>query len=143
MESLRCGNCSLLNFAKASACKRCGLPFNSEDQAVSDSDAVAPAETYQPSPEGASYFWDQPSYPQGYAPLPAQPRSGTSVLAKIMIGVAVACIVSFVAIPRLLKKSKTDFVNVTWNEFRSPDQKFTVSLPATHKTSELVVPTPF
>lgn len=147
MSTLRCVNCSFLNFATASACKRCGLSFESsaETDAVTqwNEQPYASPETYPQPNEGGSYFWDQPSYQPTYAPPPMVKSSGVSTLVKVFVAVALVALVAFVAIPVLLKSTKTDFTKLSWSEVRSPDGKFSVSLPSTAKISERVIPTPF
>jgi hypothetical protein len=66
-----------------------------------------------------------------------------SKIVKIFIAVAIVFLVSAVAIPKLLKARKADYSNLSWNEYRSPDGKFSTSLPITPKMSERVVPSAF
>lgn len=149
MNSLRCSNCSLLNFDTATACKRCGLPFNSEAEAGIGAQHYAPAESYpqqsyqqqsyQQPAEGGSYFWDQPNYQPNYIPPPPPPASssGGKKLAGVLVFLASAALVAFVAMPRLLKSSKANLSNVTWSEYQSPDGTYSVSLPATPKETHM------
>ena len=149
MNSIRCSNCSLLNFETATACKRCGLPFNSEAEDVGGAQQYAPPppppyESYPPPPaEGHSYYWDQPNYQPNFVP-PPQPRPSSSVggkLAGVMVFLASAALVAFVAMPRLLKSGKVNLNNVTWSEYKASDGSFSVSLPATPKESQMSQPT--
>jgi hypothetical protein len=147
MNSFRCSNCSLLNFDTANACKRCGMPFNPEAEAASGAQQYAapppPPEGYtQPPAEGGSYYWDQPNYQPNFIP-PPPPRPSSSVgtkLAGIMVFVASAALVAFVAMPRLLKPGKTNLSNVTWSEYKAPDGSYSVSLPAKPKESKMSQP---
>lgn len=148
MNSLRCSNCSFLNFATASACKRCGLPFESSvndapAQAEWNPQPYASPETYpQPTADGSSY-WEQPSY-QPYYPAPPMPKSsGSATVIKVLVAVAVIALVAFLAIPVLLKKKGTNFTNLSWTDYNSPDGKFSMSLPKVPKISERAIPTPF
>jgi hypothetical protein len=148
MNSLRCSNCAFLNFATASACKRCGLPFEASAETDWNSQSYALQESYPPPypqpTEGGSYFWDQPSYRPNYAPPPVAVKSGASTVIKVFVALAVVALLAFLAIPMLLKSKQTDFSNLTtWNEFRSPDGKFSIQLPVAPKISERVIPTPF
>ena len=144
MNSLRCANCSLLNFDTASACKRCGLPFDSQAEHAAGAHPYAPAQQYPQPAEGDSYFWDQPQYQPSY--IPPRPAPRPSGIGKTIAGVAVflvtVSLVAFVAIPRLLTPKKADLTNVTWSEYKAPDGSFTVSLPATPKESQMNQPTP-
>ena len=140
MNNLRCNSCLFLNFASASACKRCGLPFDSSTEMEWNSQHAS-SETYPQPTENGSFFWDQPSASrQKYALPPVTTSSGMAKIVKIFIVLAVLFGISTVAIPKLLKGGKADYSNLSWNEYRSPDGKFSVSLPATPKMSERAVP---
>ena len=144
MNSIRCSNCSLLNFDTATACKRCGLPFNSEAEAGSGAQYYAPpAESYPPPAEGGSYFWDQPNYQPNYMPPPPAPpsSSGGKKVAGVLVVLAVAAFVAFVAVPRFLK-SKVDFDKLAWTEYKAPDGKFSITLPAAPKDTPMSKVTP-
>jgi hypothetical protein len=142
MNSLRCSNCSFLNFATASVCKRCGLPFDSANGPDMDFHPNAPADMHSQPPPNGSYFWDQPNYRPNYPPPPVQYASGGGGIVKGVIILAVLALVAFVAIPKLLKAGKTNFANVTWQEYRSPDHKFSISLPVTPKETVVHQQTP-
>ena len=143
-SNLRCNNCSFLNFATASTCKRCGAPFDSAAGNQWEPQPYAQSEAYQQPHENVSHFWDQPSYRPSYAPPPPAPtRSIGGALTRILVIVAVIGMVSYIAIPMLLKPKKTDFSKVTWTEYKAPDGKFSVSLPASPKITPMHVPTPF
>jgi hypothetical protein len=62
---------------------------------------------------------------------------------KILITLAVFFVVSAVAVPKLLKSRKTDYTNLTWNEYRSPEKNFSISLPVAPKMSERTVQSAF
>lgn len=148
MNSFRCSNCSLLNFDTASACKRCGLPFNEQTEQANEPQDYAPP---QPSPqdytqpaEGNSYFWDQPQYQPSYIPPhPAPPASGAGKkIVGVVVVLAVMALVAFIAIPKLLGPRKVNLANVSWHEYKAPDGSFTVSLPvAAPKEMQINQPT--
>jgi hypothetical protein len=142
-SNLRCINCSFLNFATAGVCKRCGAPFDSAAGNEWASQPYAQPEAPPQPSENGSYYWDQPSYRPNYAPPPAPTRSIGGALTRILIIVAVIGMVSYLAIPMLLKSRKTDFSKVSWTEYKAPDGKFSVSLPASPKITPMNVPTPF
>jgi hypothetical protein len=140
MNSLRCSNCSLVDFATASACKRCGMPFDST--AAAEWDARPPAQSAaQPQPN-ESYFWDQPSYRPNYEPPPTPASSVGRKIIALLVVVAVVGLVTFIAIPKLLKKS-SEFKNLSWTEYKSPDGTFSVSLPAAPKETQMSIPSAF
>jgi hypothetical protein len=150
MNNLRCSNCDFLNFATATACKRCGLTFDSSAGTDAGTDwnpqPTAFPETHPQPNESGSFFWDQPQptyQPNYYPSAPAPASRGVSKLAIILIVVAVVLVVSGIAIPKLLKSEKTDFTNLTWYEHQAPDKKFSVSLPVTPKMYVRTIPTPF
>lgn len=148
MNSLRCTNCSFLNFATASACKRCGLPFESSiNETPAEMHWGAPPyaspENYpQPNADG-SYFWDQSSSQPYYVPPPPARSSGAATVIKVSVALAVISLVAFLAIPVLLKNKRANFTNLSWTDYSSPDGKFSVSLPVAPKISERPIPTPF
>ncbi len=148
MNSFRCSNCSLLNFDTAGACKRCGLPFDSEAEPANGPQHYEPS---QPSPqdypqpaEGNSYFWDQPQYQPSYIPprpAPA-PSGGGGKIVGVIVLVAVVGLVAFLAIPKLLKPRTANLANLTWSEYKARDGSFKVSLPAAPKESQMNQATP-
>jgi hypothetical protein len=144
MNSIRCSNCALLNFDTASACKRCGLPFNADAEAAGGAQYYAPpAESHPPPAENGSYFWDQPNYQPNFIPphtTPAQ-SSGGKKLVGVVVALAVAAFVAFVAVPRFLKP-KVDFANLAWTEYKSPDGKFSMTMPAAPKEQSMNRMTP-
>ena len=140
-------NCSFLNFATASVCKRCNLPFNSS----ADESAAETAWTPQPyaSPDNypqpnasGSYFWDQPSFQPGFTP-PPMPKSSGGSKARVIVLVAVLALLALPALPVILKNKRTSFNNLSWTNYNSPDGKFSMSLPSAPKLSERAIPTPF
>jgi hypothetical protein len=145
MNSIRCSNCSLLNFETASACKRCGLPFNSEAEAAGGAQYYAPpAVSYPPQPaDGNSYFWDQPNYQPNFIPppVPSASSSGGKKLVGVLVALAVAAFVAFVAMPRLLKP-KVNFANLAWSEYKAPDGKFSITMPSAPKEHSMSRMTP-
>lgn len=145
MNSLRCSNCSFLNFATATACKRCGLPIESAPgQEWVAPPPYAPIGANPPPTEGGSYFWDQPAayMPTYMPPQPARMASGAPLLVKIGVGLVLICLAAFLAIPTLLKNRKVDYTKLSWSEYRSPDGKFSTSFPAAPKISEQPIPLP-
>ncbi len=152
MNSLRCSNCDFLNFVAVGACKRCGLPFDSSVAADAGTDwnpqpHASPGTNPQPN-ENGSFFWDQPqlqpSYqPNYYPPTSVSAGSGNAKLVRILILVAILVVVAVGAIPMLLKSGKSEFSNLSWYEYQSPDKKFSVSLPVTPKIYERTIPSPF
>ena len=143
MNSLRCSNCSFLNFDTATACKRCGFQFEAAPAAEWEAHPYSPTGPPPPPAGGESFFWDQPSYQSSYGPPPASSGStkGKAVAGAVVF--AVAALIAFLAVPKLLKKvSKTNFAKVSWSEYRSPDKKFSISLPAPPKESVVYQQTP-
>ncbi len=144
MNSIRCSNCSLLNFDTAGSCKRCGMPFDSQAEHADGMHDFAPQQQYPQQAEGNPYFWDQPQYQPSYIPPhPAPAPSGAGkLIAGVVVALAALSLVAFVAIPRLLKPAKVDVASLSWREYKAPDGSFTVSLPGEPKVMELNQPTP-
>ncbi len=150
MNSLRCSNCDFLNFVAVGACKRCGLPFEESNGAEAGTNwnhqPTASHETYPQPNEGGSFFWDQPqpAYQSNYYPsAPAPAGSGSAKIVRVLILVAILVTAGVVGIPKLLMRGKSEFSNLSWHEYQSPDKKFSVSLPVTPKTYERTIPSPF
>jgi hypothetical protein len=142
MNSLRCTNCSFLNFASATVCKRCGSQFEQAAAAPWESHPSAPAETGPQPTEVASHFWDQPAYQPSYALSPVPSDSSKGKVVGSIVAFAVVALIALIAVPKLLKLGKANFANVTWSEYKSPDKKFSVSLPGPPKEAILYQQTP-
>ena len=148
MNHLRCSNCSLLNFATADACKRCGLPFNSSpDESSTGTEWNPPPSAfpeYYAQPTAAeAYLWNQPPFQPGYTPPPMAKSSDKSTVIKVCVALALVALIAFLAVPVLLKNRRTKFTNLSWTDYTSPDGKFSVTLPMAPKISERAIPTPF
>lgn len=148
MNSFRCSNCSLLNFDTASACKRCGLPFDSGAEQADEPQHYAPEQhspqDYTQPAEGNSYFWDQPNYQPSYIPpRPAPAPSGSAgKIVGVVVLLAVISLGAFIGIPKLLGRKTVNPASLSWREYKSPDGSFTVSLPGEPKELQLDQPTP-
>jgi hypothetical protein len=145
VNSLRCLNCSFLNFATATACKRCGLPFEPSvdtSSAGAEWDSQTSSAIYPPPPADNSHLWGQPTYQPAYVPHSMAKSSDASLVIKIFVAVAVIGLVAFLSIPVLLKNKRANFTNLNWTQYDSPDGKFSVSLPVAPKISERAIPTP-
>lgn len=143
MDNIRCSNCSLLNFATATACKRCGLPLDSASGNEWEAHAQSPSEAYSQPTERDPQLWDRPSYRPSYTPAPVASSSVAPTLVKIFVTLAVVALVAYLAIPMLLKRKSADFSKITWSEFQSPDGKCSVSLPIAPKQTTIPQMTPF
>jgi hypothetical protein len=151
MNTLRCSNCDFLNFVAVGACKRCGLPFDSSVGADAGTDwnpqpYVSPETGPQPN-ENGSFFWDQPQptyQPNYYAPAPAPAyATGNGKMVRTLILLAILGVLAALAIPVILKGKKTDYANLNWYEHKSPDNRYSISLPGTPKMTQRTVPSPF
>lgn len=148
MNSIRCSNCSLLNFDTAGSCKRCGQPFDGHAEQADEPQHYAPQQhspqDYSQPAEGNSYFWDQPQYQPSYIPpRPAPAPSGAGkIIALVVAALASLSLVAFVAIPRLIGRKTVDPASLSWREYKSPDGSFTVSMPGEPKEMQLNQPTP-
>lgn len=144
MNSIRCSNCSLLNFDTATSCKRCGLPFNSEAEAGQGAQQYAPSESYTQPAEGGSYFWDQPNYEPNYfpPPAPASSSSGGKRVIGLAVLLAILGLVSFIAVPKILKPKRANLANLSWTDYKSTDGSFSVTLPSSSpKETQVSQPT--
>lgn len=142
MKSTRCSNCSLINFVTESVCKRCGTALEFAAEQEWDSRPHSSSESHGRPLEGESPYWDQPSYTGGYSAQKAPSNSMAPKLVKALVVLAVASLVAFVAVPALLRLNKPDLADLTWNEYQSPDGKFSVSLPIVPKENSMSQSTP-
>ena len=132
MNSLRCSNCSFLNFATANTCKRCNAALNSPAEVAAVSFFGESLAGLPPGYQTASNN-PQPTYlPQYFptpiiAPLPSKPRSsGTTVL---LISLLVVAVVVAASIGVLWKFGKPTSINHAWHEYQPQDDSFTVLMP--------------
>jgi hypothetical protein len=131
MRNNRCANCGFLNFADASACKRCKASFDApsaiSESVYSSADEYAWQPQYQTAPD-----YPQPFYPPQYFPTPvaALPRrskhSGTNAALLSLLGVAV---IVAAAIGVLWKFGKAAPSTFGWQEYKADDESFTVEMP--------------
>lgn len=123
MNNNRCSNCGFLNFASDSACKRCKESF---EETPSEEDWQG-----QVGYEMAAQ-WPQPAYQPAYfhTPVAALPtrseNSGANALLWVLLcgAIAIATGIGF-----LWKFNKPASDNYTWQEYKAPDNSFTVSMP--------------
>ena len=146
MNSFRCSNCSLLNFDTAGACKRCGLPFDSQSEPADGAQHYATPQSYTQPAEGSPNYWDQPQYQPSYIPPRPAPATASSSVARVIVGVIVSVallsLIAAVAIPKLLGRKTVDPASLSWREYKAPDGSFSVSLPGEPKEMQLNQPTP-
>lgn len=131
MQNNRCMNCGFLNFADASACKRCKASFESPAEIPENDFSGGYAPDWQPSYQTATDY-PQPFYAPQYFPTPvaALPRtskhSGANAALLTMLGVAVAVAA---AIGVLWKFGNHAPSNVGWQEYKADDESYTVEMP--------------
>jgi hypothetical protein len=136
MSNTRCGNCGFLNFASDASCKRCKATFVD----------ITPPQTgpqlteFQPAFQGGYQIapgWSQPAYqqpayqpsffPTPIAPLPQASKHGAtnaSLWVLLSLSVALAC-----GIGIIWKFGRSAPTINGWQEYRSPDNSFTVQMP--------------
>ncbi len=132
MNSNRCLNCGFLNFASATACKRCRAAFDETPSA----ETAQQSDPYSTGGWQGGYElaapWPQPAYQPSYFPtpvaaLPSRSKGGgANVLLWVLLcgAIAVAAAIGF-----LWKFNKPASDNLTWQEVKAPDNSFTVSMP--------------
>jgi hypothetical protein len=135
MNSLRCDNCSFLNFATANACKRCNTPFDAPAGTEENNFFGGyAATTWQPSYQTASDY-PQPAYAPQYfhtpvAPLPrASKNGGTNAVLFALLGVAVVIAAGIGLLWKFGTKPASAKVNVGWEEYNAQDESFTIQMP--------------
>jgi hypothetical protein len=144
MNSLRCSNCSFLNFAAANACKRCNAPLDAPAEAEENNFFGGHAAAgWQPGYQTASDY-PQPNYAPQYFPTPVAPlpraskNGGTNTVLFALLGVAVVIAAGIGVLWKFSNKpvSANAKANVGWQEYKAQDGSFTVQMPG--KPSESV-----
>jgi hypothetical protein len=170
MTTIRCSNCSFLNFATASVCKRCKaefaiVPAEVGTNAPAQIENLAPAgyeasvqPAYQPAPFPAAPFeaapqWPQPGFqspfpppPPNYfqspiAPLPRASKYGaTNAALWLLLVLAVALIFSFGVFR--VSHSHDIATSFAWQQYTAQDGSYTVLMPSRPVESVQSEPTP-
>jgi hypothetical protein len=133
MNSLRCNNCSFLNFGSDPACKRCKAALDVSSEIPESSYFGGYAPNLQPDYQtAAASGYSQPSYQPHYFPTPVAPlprtskHGGTNAVLLSLLGVVV---VVAAGIGVLWKFGKSTPPNLVWQEYKSEDESFTVQMP--------------
>lgn len=144
MNNVRCIKCSLINFASAEACKRCGEPLGYAE----GNDPYAqpfPPETYsaqtsyQTAPEPDSYLKQYQTY---YGNSQTQPGPGKRKGVALTL-LALVCLVALVGIPWYLKnRGPNELITLSWREFKPDDGSFSILMPGEPKQNSMNMPTP-
>ncbi|HKQ99888.1 MAG TPA: zinc finger Ran-binding domain-containing protein [Pyrinomonadaceae bacterium] len=131
----RCGNCGLLNFAEASACKRCKAALDvSNGGAENNSFGGYEPQGWQPGYQNAA-AWPQPAYQPQYfptplAPLPRASKTGsTNAILISLLGVAITIAIGI----GILWKLGPNFSSTGgggWQEYQAKDGSFTIQMPS-------------
>jgi hypothetical protein len=131
MNNNRCVDCGFLNFADASACKRCKATLDAPS-GVSDNPffnnyvAELPA-GYQTAPGYAQPAYSPYYFPGAVAPLPRASKDGsTNAVLVALVGVVLAVAVG---IGVLWKFGHTASANFAWQEYNSKDESYTILMP--------------
>lgn len=129
MTSIRCSQCSLVNFSTANACKRCGSPLAVEGATDWEAGRNNFAETYAPPADGWSSVQTQLP-PQTYYASSHPVSDSRSKKTIGIVVVAILCLVAVISIPLYLKSGKaTDAVSYNWREYSPDDVSFSISMP--------------
>jgi hypothetical protein len=137
MSSIRCSQCSLVNFTTATACKRCGLPLASDTSAYWETPSPNQGETFMPPNNewsaSQSQFHAQPYY--AVTPLTSDSRSKKTVG---IVVVAILCLVAAISIPLFLKSGKEPGVaSYNWQDYSPDDMSFSISMPGAPKNTSM------
>ncbi|MDT4898782.1 MAG: hypothetical protein QOH25_3859 [Acidobacteriota bacterium] len=140
MNSLRCNNCSFLNFATATACKRCNTTLDAPVEAVENNFFGGYAGGWQPGYQTASNY-PQPTYAPQYFPTPVAPlpraskNGGTNAVLLSLLGVAVV-IAAGIGVLWKFGNKPASAANSGWQEYKPQDDSFAIEMPG--KPSESV-----
>ena len=137
MSSIRCSQCSLVNFTTATACKRCGQPLATDAPSYWETPVQNQGETFMPSNDEWAAPQSQAQTPNYYAlpPLTSDSRSKKTVG---IVVVAILCLVAVISIPLLLKSGKSaNAASYNWQDYTPDDMAFTVSMPGEPKNTTM------
>jgi hypothetical protein len=130
MDSIRCDNCSLLNFATSSVCKRCGAPLGSAEGEQFQAQQFASSENYSGQTDFTSSSEFTGQYPRYFEHSTALPDSQQGKSIKVVL-IALICLVAVIGVPWYLKySSKTEFTDISWRVFKPEDGSFSILMPA-------------
>src|SRR3954469_15912764 len=130
MSNIRCGNCGFINFVSDPSCKRCKANFEETPLPEASQQFIE----LQPAFQGGyqTQQWSQPACQPYYLPMPIAPLPQTSkhgatnaglwVLLTLAVSVAVG-------IGILWKAGKSAPTISGWQEYRAPDNSFTIQMP--------------
>jgi hypothetical protein len=139
MDSIRCDNCSLLNFATSSVCKRCGSPLGSAEGEQHQFQQFASSENYSGQADSTSSSEFTGQYPRYFEHSPAPHDSHQRKSTKLVI-IALICLVAVIGVPWYLKyANKTEFADMVWREFKPKDGSFSILMPAEPKCTSTSV----
>lgn len=130
MNTIRCSNCGFLNFVTDPSCKRCKATFEDVPPPATQQFAAE----FQPAFQGGyqTQQWPQPAYnpyalPTPVAPLPkVSKNSSTNAGLWVLLTIAVAVAVGIGVLWKANRSAPT--IN-GWQEYRAPDNSFTVQMP--------------
>ena len=141
MNSLRCSNCSFLNFATANTCKRCNTTLDVPAEAEENDFFGGYGAGWQPSYQTASNY-PQPAYAPQYFPTPVAPlprvskNSSTNTVLFALLGVAVVIAAGIGVLWKFGNNKSAAAANSGWQEYKAQDESFTIQMPG--KPSETV-----
>ena len=144
MNSLRCAQCSLLNFTVSDVCKRCGAPLNPAPEGEGAFQQQGGFENYSDqtayNATASGYFGQNQNYYGGLTAARPPQRKGKSTLTVLL---ALLALVALLGIPVYLKnRSDARFANLQWREYNSDDSSYTVLMPGAPKVENEQMNTP-
>ncbi|HEX8921191.1 MAG TPA: hypothetical protein VF766_06915 [Pyrinomonadaceae bacterium] len=131
MHSLRCSNCSFLNFGSDPNCKRCKATLNASSEVPETNYFGGYAPNLQPDYQTASDY-SQTAYQPQYFPTPVSPlprtskHGGTNAVLLSLLGVVVAVAAGLGVLWKFGKPTST---TLSWQEYKAEDGSFTVEMP--------------
>lgn len=133
MTSIRCSQCSLVNFTTASTCKRCGTPLAIEEMTDWETNPHNHDTAYTPPTDGWSSVQTQLPPQTYYASTHPVSDSRSKKTIGIVV-IAILCVVAVISIPLYLKSGKAmDSVSYNWRDYSPDDVSFSISMPGEPK----------
>lgn len=130
MNSVRCVNCSLVNFAESSECKRCGAPLGSAEGNEGQAQALAQSESYSgPTYASASGYSGQ--YQSYFEDSSASSGSRQGKTIGVVL-IALICLVAVIGVPWYLSR-KSELATLEWREYKPDDGAFSILMPGEPK----------
>ncbi|HWT02859.1 MAG TPA: hypothetical protein VN256_21600 [Pyrinomonadaceae bacterium] len=128
MSTIRCLSCGFLNFAADSVCKRCREALAPpSDNPYFNSYVAGMQGGYQTAPGYAQPAYSSGYFPGAVAPLPRVSKNGGANVALLVLVGLVVAVAGGIGV--LWKIGNGRSANFAWQEYKSKDEIYSVTMP--------------